>query len=196
MMTNPPLKCLTALILLLVLTAAATTSGCDRDRSTTTATAASPAVTTTAAAPGQAKAEAGEAREEHSHEGRPGGLHLGNEMYHIARRMAAVWYAGRAGNAAMVDYQFHEIEEAAERIEAAGIVEHGVKIGPEFQQTVVGRFEAMEQAVEGGKVEEFERLYTDTLTQCNACHARAEHPFIVIERPTRNPYPNLSLGGK
>ena len=185
-MTTSTLARLAALALILVVAA-----GCDRPQPSATPT---PPVTT-APAPGQQEAPAVDDHD-HEHGEARATIHLGNEMYHIARRISAVWYAGKAGNAEMVDYQLHEIEEAAETIEEAQIVEHGVAVGPEFQKTVASRFEEMETAVKKGDMAAFEKLYTDTLAGCNACHARTDHGFIVIERPTRNPYPNLNLGGR
>src|SRR5690554_6925871 len=71
--------------------------------------------------------------EDHAHDE----VHLGAHMFEIGRRYATVWYAGEAGNKAMVDYQIHEIEEVVDELREAKPMEEGVDVVAYFDRGVL-----------------------------------------------------------
>lgn len=134
----------------------------------------------------------GEHDEDHAHDE----VHLGAHMFEIGRRYAAVWYAGEAGNKAMVDYQIHEIEEVIEELREAQPVEEGVDVVDYFDRSVLPGLEKVEEAIEAGNSATFEREYDAVIAQCNACHTATKHGFIKIGRPAFNPYANVNMDTK
>ncbi|WP_164856270.1 hypothetical protein [Lujinxingia sediminis] len=137
-----------------------------------------------------------EAEEEHDEDHAHDEVHLGAHMFEIGRRYSAVWYAGEAGNKAMVDYQIHEIEEVIEELREARPVEEGVDVVDYFERSVLPSLERIEEAVEAGDTATFEREYDAVITQCNACHTATKHAFIEIGRPAFNPYANVKMDAK
>ncbi|RAL22337.1 hypothetical protein DL240_10840 [Lujinxingia litoralis] len=160
--------------------------GCEREQAE--------AVSVVEPAPSPGAEEGEEARHQEAHAHDEG--HLGAHMYEIGRRYAAVWYAGKAGNAAMVDYQIHEIEEVIEELRAVRPVEEGVDVVDFFERGVLPGLERLEEAVDAGDQAIFEREYAAVFAQCNACHTATKHGFITVGRPEYNPYPNLKMGPK
>src|SRR5690554_3822552 len=68
--------------------------------------------------------------EEHDHH-----YELGKTMFTISTRFSHIWYAGQAGNAEMVKYQTHELEEIGEELKEENVVEGKVVVGEDFQKT-------------------------------------------------------------
>lgn len=122
-----------------------------------------------------------------------GEVHLGEHMYELSRRFAAVWYGGKAGNVEMVDYQLHEMHEVIEEIESAQVVENGVDVGGRLKSDVEAHFDALEKAVEDEDTKRFETLYTQMAARCTNCHLETDHGFLKVKKPDYNPYPNLEF---
>ena len=131
--------------------------------------------------------EVGDSAEE-AHE-----VEIGDLMYAISRRYANIWYAGEAGNAALVKYQTHEIEEIIEELEESGVREGKILVGAELTKTIVPHLEAMETAVEAGNMDNFRAAYDKAITSCNSCHVQTGHPYLVVIRPAQDPYSNLNV---
>lgn len=139
------------------------------------------------APPAKVEAEVGDGAEE-AHE-----VEIGDLMYAISRRFANIWYAGEAGNAPLVKYQTHEIEEIIEKLEKSGVREGKVLIGAELNKTVVPHLEALETAAEAGNMDDFRAAYDKAITSCNSCHVQTGHPYLVVIRPTHDAYSNLNV---
>jgi hypothetical protein len=136
--------------------------------------------------------EHGGEEEGHGHD--HGGIRLGLKMQHVGHRFAAIWYAGRAEKLEMLDYQLHELRETAGQIQRADIEEHGVDVGKRLEANVLSGLDGLETAARKGDIETFESRYEAIRNGCNGCHDATEHGFIEVEKPTRNPYPNIELG--
>ena len=130
------------------------------------------------------------AEEEHGHHD----VHLGNKMYELQRRWSAIWFAGKAGDAEMVKYQTHEIEEIVESMEEHDPQEAGVDVVDRINVHVTNRLEGIEEAAEKNNQELFEERYDTVTDGCNGCHAETKHAFIKVKTPEYNPYPNLRFG--
>lgn len=166
---------------LLLIASCSLTLGCDRSQK---------------AAPTPAEVDIGDSPEDPRHDVAGDdhhGVHLGEQMYELSRRFAAVWFAGQAGNKAMVEYQLHEMHEVIEELEEQRPIEAGVDVAARLERDVEAQFKPLEAAVVAGEKEEFRRIYTTVVANCNACHVETKHPFIVVSMPVYNPYPNLQF---
>lgn len=121
------------------------------------------------------------------------GVHLGAHMYELSRRFAAVWYAGQAGNIAMLDYQLHEMEEVIEELDETRPEEAGVDVVARLKSDVESQFENLEASVEKGDTEAFEATYQTIMAKCTTCHVDTKHAFIQVKTPDYNPYSNVSF---
>lgn len=130
------------------------------------------------------------AEEEHGHHD----AHLGNKMYELQRRWAAIWFAGKAGDAEMVKYQTHEIEEIVASMEEHDPQEAGVDVVDRINVHVTDRLEGIEEAAADNNQALFEKRYNIVTDGCNGCHAETKHAFIRVKKPEYNPYPNLAFG--
>lgn len=132
--------------------------------------------------------EHAEHADEHDHH-----YELGKTMFTISTRFSHIWYAGQAGNAEMVKYQTHELEEIGEELKEENVVEGKVVVGEDFQKTLYPHFEAMEEAVAKKDMKAFEAAYDTAISNCNRCHTMTGYGHLQVGRPTFNPYPNLKL---
>ncbi len=147
---------------------------------------------------GEGEAEQETAGDEHGHEhseheGDHGGVHLADEMVELGRRYSAIWFAGEVGNAEMVDYQIHEIEEMLAELEAASPTENGVDVAGRLRSDVVDRLDELHVATREGEREAFGETYEEVMEACESCHADTGHDFINLKEPEYNPYPNLDF---
>lgn len=165
--------------------------GCDRSKDD--ASSAVPASET----PADQRLEVGDGSEDgepfdEAHEHDDDHFHLGGKMYEITRRFSAIWFAGEAGNAAMVKYQTHELEEVIAEIDEAKPKEAGVDVSSRLKSDVEAHFEDLEKHAESGDDRAFEATYRKVMNNCTTCHADTKHGFIQVKLPEYNPYPNLA----
>jgi hypothetical protein len=180
--------------LTLVLSFALVLAGCDEEEA---ATAESVSAEQSQRRPGTDDKKADEhdehdehTEEEHGHHD----VHLGNKMYELQRRWSAIWFAGKAGDAEMVEYQTHEIEEIIAALEEHDPQEAGVDVVDRVNVHVTDKLEGIEEAAAADNQKLFEKRYRAVITGCNGCHAETKHGFIKVKMPEYNPYPNLQFG--
>jgi cytochrome c553 len=123
-------------------------------------------------------------------------VHLGESMNVLSRRFSAVWFAGKAGNAEMVDYQIHEIEELVEELKPAAPHENGIDVVERLETDILTGLEDVEKAVDASDPQAFEASYRRVMNSCGGCHHNTGHGFIKPKIPDYNPYPNLDLSGR
>ncbi len=131
---------------------------------------------------------------EHEHT-EAGHFHLAPKMVEMSRRFAAVWYAGRNEQFDLLDYQIHELEELQAEIKRAAPTENGVDVAARLQSDVLEPLHALE-SYDGEDPDAFEKDYRAIVKNCSQCHADTGHDYLNVTMPTRNPYPNLSVGAK
>lgn len=117
---------------------------------------------------------------------------LGEIMSLTQTRHLKLWFAGRAENWALASYETDELEEGFSDVVQFHPTHKGSpaplsQLVPEF---TAGPIEALRSAIGRRDLGEFTVAY-DSLTQgCNGCHRAAEFSFVVVERPSANPYSN------
>lgn len=112
-------------------------------------------------------------------------------MTHIQRHMNKLYFAGKAGNWDLAGFYVHEVEEMLESLEKHNVVEDdGISLSPLLKAMGLGPLELLEAEVKKKNRDGFEKLYTNQVQQCNACHTASKYPFIKIAVPTSPAFTN------
>jgi hypothetical protein len=119
---------------------------------------------------------------------------LGEIMTLQQMRHLKLWYAGQAGNWPLAEYELDELKEGFEDIVKYHPTHDDVPTGTMATAVVDGEVAALNKAIGGAKDRKQFTAGFDKLTAaCNACHQAAKHAFIVVQRPTGNPYTNQAF---
>jgi hypothetical protein len=111
---------------------------------------------------------------------------LGEIMSLQQMRHIKLWFAGRAENWPLADYEIGELEEGFEDV--------GKLVGDDLVEKMVGApIDALKMAIEGKDRAAFAAGFDKLSAGCNSCHHTLDHRFIVIQRPTVLPYSNQSF---
>jgi hypothetical protein len=111
---------------------------------------------------------------------------LGEVMTLQQLRHIKLWFAGRAGNWALADYEIGELNEGFE--DADKLVGGGT-----VAKMVDGPMKALQQAIAEKNSTAFATAFDSLSAGCNSCHHLLNHPFIVIQRPILLPYSDQSF---
>ncbi len=104
-------------------------------------------------------------------------------MAHQQERHIKLWFAGHAGNWPLADYEIGELSD--------GFDDVSKMLGGDIVKQHVGApLEALQKAVDGKDSAAFAPAFDSLSAGCNACHRKLDHAFIVIARPTVQPYSN------
>lgn len=114
------------------------------------------------------------------------GPELGAQMLELQIRHARLWQAGEAQNWLLAQFQLAELRESL-----AGIVEtngeHAAlqpnKLSEVLPAMTDPPLAQLQEAIDAHDKAKFEAAYDALSAGCNACHAAAEHGFLVIQRP-------------
>lgn len=124
----------------------------------------------------------------HTQGGDPEEFELAVYMQRMLTYSNKLWFSGKAGNKALVDFYIHELEESMERIHEADITYEGVKISPLIEQLGLNGIESFEHKMEDNA--NFEQAYNLLITQCNNCHKSSKHAYIEIKTPETPSFDN------
>jgi len=106
---------------------------------------------------------------------------LGEIMTLQQLRHIKLWFAGRAGNWALADYEMGELNEGFEDVNKL--------LGGDTVDKMVGDpLKALQKAIEDKNRTAFTAAYDKLSAGCNNCHRTLDHGFIVIQRPALLPY--------
>ena len=127
--------------------------------------------------------EAAEASEKH--------FELAVYMGRLQRYAEKLHYAGQSQNWVLADFYNHELFETAEEVAEAHIIEDGLNVSELAESIMLPALKNMEEGLKKPDIESFKLSYQAVVNSCNACHAKAEHPYIKIVVPQgMNSYPN------
>lgn len=96
-----------------------------------------------------------------------------------------LYFAGKAGNSALVEFYLHEIEEVMEEIAEAEITDEGHDISNYMKQMGLSTHEGLETSKVLLDVAGFDQAYLTLVNACNGCHAVTDHAMIKIQVPER-----------
>jgi hypothetical protein len=106
---------------------------------------------------------------------------LGEIMTLQQLRHIKLWFAGRAGNWALADYEIGELNEGFEDVDKL--------LGGDTVRAMVGDpIKALQKAIEDKNRTAFTSAFDKLSAGCNNCHRTLDHGFIVIQRPALLPY--------
>jgi hypothetical protein len=104
--------------------------------------------------------------------------------------IAKLYFAGKAQNWLLAEFELHEVEENLGRAVALRPEEHGtnlVGLNDGFKQTQLA---ALRTATQLKDWNAFQSAYSEAVGVCNGCHEETARPFIVITVPAAPPVPN------
>ena len=114
------------------------------------------------------------------------GPELGAQMLELQIRHARLWQAGEAQNWLLAQFQLAELRESMAGIEetngdhAALQPQRLAEVLPAMTDPALAQ---LQEAVDAHDKAKFEAGYDALSAGCNACHAAADHGFLVIQRP-------------
>ena len=120
----------------------------------------------------------------------PKDFELGAAMGNMQRFTEKLHFAGQAGNWALADFYLHEIDEMAETIIEAKVVDEGVKVGELMKAMLPPSIASVQEAIQSRDPAEFASRYEGLLSSCNACHTSTRHAFVKIVVPKEPTYQN------
>jgi len=118
---------------------------------------------------------------------------LGEIMTLQQMRHMKLWFAGRSGNWDLADYELDELKEGYEDIGTYFPTKDGVPTGPMAAAIVDKEVAELDKAIKAKNAKAFVAGFDSLTASCNACHQASKKEFIVVQRPTANPYANQSF---
>ena len=115
---------------------------------------------------------------------------LGEYMTTIQLHAGKLWFAAKALNWELAQYELDELKETMEAAKALNAEKNGVKISGVLDSVLQTQVAELDKAVKSKSQSEFQKSYDETLSACNACHTEAGYKFIHIVRPTAPPVSN------
>lgn len=126
-------------------------------------------------------------------EAKPHTPRLGEIMTFIQVRHGKLWFAGRAGNWELADFELDELKEG---------LEDAAKFFPTFKDVPLAAMVAaaterevadLDKAIKIKSRRSFVAAFDKLTAGCNACHQAAKLGFIAIRRPGVPPFTNQSF---
>lgn len=108
----------------------------------------------------------------------------------IQPRHAKLGLAGGVQNWPLAEYALVELRRAFAAIAKAQPRFQGLPVGDLVDAAVKEPMNAVEAAIQNRDAKQFVTAYAQLTAGCNACHAAADHPFVVIKVPDVSAFPN------
>ena len=118
---------------------------------------------------------------------------LGEIMTLQQMRHLKLWFAGRAANWPLAAYELDELKEGFEDVTKYHPTKDGAPTGTMADAVVAKELAELAKIIDAKDRKQFAASFDRLTASCNACHQAAKHAFIVIQRPTANPYSNQSF---
>jgi Skp family chaperone for outer membrane proteins len=115
---------------------------------------------------------------------------LGDYMTTIQLHTGKLWFAAKASNWELAEYELDELKETMEAAKGLNAEKNGVKISGVLDSVLQTQVAQLAESIERKSLMEFQKSYDETLSACNGCHTEAGYKFINIVRPTAPPVTN------
>src|SRR5213594_188923 len=115
---------------------------------------------------------------------------LGEYMTTIQLHAGKLWFAAKASNWELSQYELDELKETMEAAKGLNAEKNGVKISGVLDSVLQTQVAQLAESIKRKSPAEFQKSYDDTLSACNGCHAEAGYKFIHIVRPSSPPVTN------
>ena len=111
---------------------------------------------------------------------------LGEIMTLQQLRHIKLWFAGRAGNWPLADYEMGELNEGFENV-------NKLLGGDTVDKAVGAPMQALQKIIDNKDRADFTAAFDQLTAGCNSCHRTLDHGFISIQRPASLPYSNQNF---
>src|SRR5215475_4561558 len=115
---------------------------------------------------------------------------LGEYMTTIQLHAGKLWFAVKAANWELAEYELDELKETMEAAKRLNAEKNGVKISGVLDSVLQTQVAELDKSIRSKSQTEFQKSYDDTLSACNGCHTEAGYKFIHIVRPSAPPVSN------
>ena len=101
-----------------------------------------------------------------------------------------LWFAGKARNWPLAEYQLGEIKEIMGDVQDFVPTFRNLPLADMLDAVITKEIATLEKAIEGKDYKAFTVGYDKLTAACNACHQGTENSFVVIKRPTQPAFTN------
>jgi hypothetical protein len=115
---------------------------------------------------------------------------LGEYMTTIQLHAGKLWFAAKAANWELAEYELDELKETMEAAKGLNAEKNGVKISNVLDSVLQSQLAELDESLKSKSQTEFQKSYDETLSACNGCHTEAGYKFIHIVRPSAPPVTN------
>ena len=115
---------------------------------------------------------------------------LGEYMTTIQLHAGKLWFAAKAANWELAQYELDELKETMEAAKGLNAEKNGVKISNVLDSVLQTQVVELDKSIKSKKQTDFQKSYDETLSACNGCHTEAGYKFIHIIRPSAPPVTN------
>ena len=110
---------------------------------------------------------------------------LGEYMTTIQLHAGKLWFAAKAANWQLAQYELDELKETMEAAKGLNAEKNGVKISNVLDSVLQTQIVELDKSIKSKKQTDFQKSYDETLSACNGCHTEAGYKFIHIVRDGR-----------
>jgi hypothetical protein len=115
---------------------------------------------------------------------------LGEYMTTIQLHAGKLWFAAKAANWQLAQYELDELKETMEAAKGLNAEKNGIKISNVLDSVLQTQLPELDKSIKSKSQTQFQRSYDETLSACNGCHESAGYKFIHIIRPSAPPVTN------
>jgi hypothetical protein len=101
-----------------------------------------------------------------------------------------LWFAAKARNWPLAEYELGEIKEVMGDVQEVVPTFKNLPLAQMLDAVITKEIVDLEKAVEAKDFKQFAAGYDKLNAACNACHQGTENAFVVIKRPTRPAFTN------
>jgi hypothetical protein len=114
----------------------------------------------------------------------------------VQPRHIKLGFAGREKNWAYAAYELRELEEAFDRLSVQWPQWQRVRIVELVETMIRDPLYELGLAIKDKNATEYATAYAKLTEACNACHQAAKRPFVVIQEPRDNMFPDQDFRAK
>src|SRR5215510_10696689 len=115
---------------------------------------------------------------------------LGEYMTTIQLHAGKLWFAAKASNWELAQYELDELKETMEAAKGLNAEKNGVKISGVLDSVLQTQVAELDKSIKSKSAPEFQKSYDEAMSACNGCHTEAGFKFIHIVRPSAPPVTN------
>ena len=101
-----------------------------------------------------------------------------------------LWFAAKARNWPLAEYQLGEIKEIMGDVQDFVPIFKNLPLAEMVDAVITNEIAALEKSIEAKDYKAFTVGYDKLTAACNACHQGTENGFVVIKRPTQPAFTN------